>query len=152
MLPLAWFALTRVVFKVDFVTSGHARAELGRMKEEMGAITVRGGVCDVSPEEAASLDCPIVGEAAFIEVDDDGPGMDARVRDRLFDPFFTTKFQGRGLGMAAVLGIVRAHEIIRRWHDLAVEVRTDNRLDRALPRVAAATPVAGHHIDEGHLT
>lgn len=78
--------------------------------EEMGAITVRGGVCDVSPEEAASLDCPIVGEAAFIEVDDDGPGMDARVRDRLFDPFFTTKFQGRGLGMAAVLGIVRAHD------------------------------------------
>jgi sodium-dependent dicarboxylate transporter 2/3/5 len=40
MLPLAWFALTRVVFKVDFVTSGHARAELGRMKEEMGTITV----------------------------------------------------------------------------------------------------------------
>jgi sodium-dependent dicarboxylate transporter 2/3/5 len=39
MLPLAWFALTRVVFKVDFITSGHARAELGRMKEEMGTIT-----------------------------------------------------------------------------------------------------------------
>ena len=40
MLPLAWLALTRVVFKVDFVTSGDARAELGRMKKEMGKITV----------------------------------------------------------------------------------------------------------------
>jgi len=40
MLPLAWFTLTRVVFKVSFVTSGEARAELGRMKREMGKITV----------------------------------------------------------------------------------------------------------------
>jgi sodium-dependent dicarboxylate transporter 2/3/5 len=40
MLPLAWFTLTRVVFKVDFVTSGDAHAELGRMKKEMGKITV----------------------------------------------------------------------------------------------------------------
>jgi sodium-dependent dicarboxylate transporter 2/3/5 len=40
MLPLAWFTLTRVVFKVSFVTSGEARAELGRMKKEMGKITV----------------------------------------------------------------------------------------------------------------
>jgi sodium-dependent dicarboxylate transporter 2/3/5 len=40
MLPLAWFALTRVVFKVSFVTSGEAREELRSMKKEMGNITV----------------------------------------------------------------------------------------------------------------
>jgi sodium-dependent dicarboxylate transporter 2/3/5 len=40
MLPLSWLALTRWVFKVDFVTSGEGRAELARMKDEMGGITV----------------------------------------------------------------------------------------------------------------
>jgi sodium-dependent dicarboxylate transporter 2/3/5 len=40
MLPLSWLALTRWVFKVDFVTSAEGRAELGRMKDDMGGITV----------------------------------------------------------------------------------------------------------------
>jgi len=40
MLPLAWLALTRLVFKVDFVTSGEGRAELKRMKDDLGRITV----------------------------------------------------------------------------------------------------------------
>ncbi len=49
------------------------------------------------------------GRFVFLEVTDNGCGMDAKTQERLFDPFFSTKFVGRGLGMPAVLGIVRAH-------------------------------------------
>jgi len=49
------------------------------------------------------------GSYAFVEVVDDGVGMHAKTLSTIFDPFFTTKMQGRGLGLAAVLGIVHAH-------------------------------------------
>lgn len=50
------------------------------------------------------------GSYVCLIVQDDGTGMDAEAQRRIFEPFFSRKFQGRGLGMAAVYGIVKNHE------------------------------------------
>ena len=50
------------------------------------------------------------GFYSLLTIQDDGKGMDKETLDRIFDPFFTTKFQGRGLGMAAVYGIIKNHD------------------------------------------
>ncbi|MGZ8473645.1 MAG: hybrid sensor histidine kinase/response regulator [Candidatus Deferrimicrobiaceae bacterium] len=81
--------------------------------ERSGVITVSVGAtrCDEEYLRKTELrDDLAPGLYVHLEVTDTGSGMEAETRARIFDPFFSTKFTGRGLGLAAVLGIVRAHK------------------------------------------
>jgi PAS domain S-box-containing protein len=81
-------------------------------KEGQGRVRIRTALAAEPPRDgqaAHSADASGDGPQVLIEVFDDGCGMDEAMRSRIFDPFFSTKFTGRGLGLPAVLGIVRAH-------------------------------------------
>ncbi len=77
-----------------------------------GAITVATGraACDAQTLALSPVRRkPAAGEFVWLEVRDTGCGMPPDMLDRVFDPFFTTKFTGRGMALAALLGIVQSH-------------------------------------------
>lgn len=82
------------------------------LADGQGTITVRTGVTRIDKPVAVldGRETRPPGTYAYLDVEDTGCGMPVHVRKRMFEPFFTTKSFGRGLGLAAVQGIVRRHE------------------------------------------
>jgi PAS domain S-box-containing protein len=88
------------------------------LHDASGTITLRTGVVEREQLNDARFgrsvgdeEVPREGDNPFVylEVSDTGAGMTPDTLNRIFDPFFSTKFSGRGLGLAAVMGIVRSH-------------------------------------------
>jgi two-component system cell cycle sensor histidine kinase/response regulator CckA len=78
-----------------------------------GVITISTGARECSREylrDSYARQDLAPGFYLTLDVSDTGCGMDQGTKERLFEPFFTTKFTGRGLGLAAVVGIVRGHK------------------------------------------
>ncbi|HJT87099.1 MAG TPA: GAF domain-containing protein [Bryobacteraceae bacterium] len=84
--------------------------------ERPGTVTVRTGLQIIGEAGHASVKGLAGGIYVYLEVLDTGCGMDGETQARIFDPFFTTKFTGRGLGLAAVSGVVRGHRGAIRVH------------------------------------
>ena len=111
------------------------------LEPDGGTIDVRTGeFCfDAPPTSPFLRESLPAGRYVYVEVSDAGCGMEPETRDRIFDPFFTTKFTGRGLGLASVIGIMRAHSG-------TVEIETSpgqgTRFRVLFPVASGRTPVA----------
>ena len=78
-----------------------------------GKITIQTNTVNLSEEQIKSeyfLESVAPGRYVYVEISDTGVGMSEEMLSKIFDPFFSTKFAGRGLGLAAVLGIIHGHK------------------------------------------
>jgi PAS domain S-box-containing protein len=114
--------------------------------ESGGTITLRTGLADLEELEQQRFGRPPHGEdpaehdhgpLVYLEIGDTGQGMSPDTLSRIFDPFFSTKFSGRGLGLAAVMGIVRSHHGFIR---IRTEIGKGTAFRVLFPAVGGAAP------------
>jgi len=108
-IPLDMFSIKADMTQMEMILSA-ILANASEAMEDKGLIRV---TCrNETITEETITDFPDLKPGAYVKliIEDDGKGMDEEIRSRIFEPFFTTKFQGRGLGMAAVYGIIKNHD------------------------------------------
>ncbi len=128
--------------------------------DQPGIVTIQTGRVTVSADylqRFAINEHLTAGDYIVLEITDNGSGMSAETQARIFDPFYTTKFTGRGLGLAAVLGIVRGHKgAIKVYSEpgrgttfklLFPATESENAVAAAKKRAATETPWHG----SGHV-
>lgn len=106
--------------------------------DRSGVITISTGAMECSEEylkDGYVVEPGEPGMYVWFEVSDTGCGIDRESIGRLFEPFYTTKFTGRGLGLSAVVGIVRAHKGALRVYS---EVGQGTTFKVLFPEVATA--------------
>ena len=113
------FHLSKKLARVRAGTSEIRQIVMNLVTNAADSIAEDGGTIRIETGQGRPGSMPVVevraehGEipksAAYLRIVDSGTGMDRRTLERIFDPFFTTKFTGRGLGLAATLGILDSH-------------------------------------------
>jgi two-component system, cell cycle sensor histidine kinase and response regulator CckA len=120
-LPKVKIDVTQIQMVISSLVANAAEAIQGG-----GLIIVTCSKITINNDNYVQYDGIPPGRYVVLGVVDDGIGMDEKTLKRVFEPFFTTKFQGRGLGMAAVFGIIRNHGgyiKVRSQADLGTEVQ-----------------------------
>ncbi len=83
------------------------------LDEKSGTVTLRTGAKNLNESEISKMNSGLQiepGDYVYLSVEDDGCGIDEQSLKKIFDPFYSTKFTGRGLGLAATLGIIEGHQ------------------------------------------
>jgi PAS domain S-box-containing protein len=122
------------------------------IENQPGLVTIHTGFLEAHQVDLSQLqwhDELPEGPYAYLEVSDTGCGMTQDVLERIFDPFFTTKFTGRGLGLAALQGIIRSHRGAIGVHSEPAKGSTFRilfpRADQAMPAVSKAAQAPLYH-------
>ncbi len=114
---------------------------VGENPGEVRIHTARYDISSRAPEGFEFTEGLLEGAGALLTVRDTGKGMTQELRQRIFDPFFSTKFAGRGLGLAATLGVIRGHGGAVRVDSTPGQGTTFQILFPALPEPAAPPTV-----------
>ena len=121
--------------------------------DDNGRVLITGANKTVTEDEANAEPGLTSGDFGLLTITDDGKGMDEETRNRIFEPFYSTKFQGRGLGMASVYGIVKNHN---GWISVESAVGKGTTVKIYLPaveggRVTADSVVPQKRVSEGTI-